>query len=631
LICSPEETAMRIGIWAAGTSGEGARRLGEELRPVAEVVLVTPDQSRGPGVLCRLVSLGMSAKRVAVAARVWAAGSLLRYVLLAVAGLLLLPLALPLILLKLLMRYRPGLHESMRALAHSLRAGSADGRLVREAECDVWAVLSPDTSFPFPTGVPCVWLLDGPVEGDALETLVSVSASPALNSVLFAATDPAALLAQSGPGGMTAVHWRHRPLAVGWAVLLAEAAGLPATRPVLAAKAGPRPVRVHLFLPEVYRGGVWVASLPLLAGLSAVNRRRGQATFTLAVLPGQRGLDELARIAPDVPVETLTPQDYGQDGYYPYSPSAPRADVWLSLIDRFHLPLRPPVPLAVIVYDVLQRFAPEVFAPDFFTRWVPAMRATARHAVLITTNPVNRINAALEYGLRPEDVALIEEAWDPAVRFAGLEPAPAVAEAPDGFMLNITNTTPHKGLACVLRACAAGRARGGPALVVTGQGTDRAVPGAAVTDPSHADLQRLVVELGLVPGRDVWLLGYTDDRQLLDLMSRCGAVVNASQHDNGSLSMIEARYFGKRAISSDYPAAVAKHERFDVPAEYFPVGDHQALATLMLSPCPSVDAQRLAAIRRALADPRLSNDHYAERYYDLLLAMARGTAVAKAA
>jgi glycosyltransferase involved in cell wall biosynthesis len=426
------------------------------------------------------------------------------------------------------------------------------------------------------------------------------------------------------------------PFVVALRAAVAEVAGLPEQLPAPAPPA-PRaqPARIHLFLPVPYKGGVWEATRSLVVGLSEVNSRRREAEFSLAVVPDQTGLEELARVAPDVRLELLTHQEYAGAGL-PWSPSALEADCWFALVDRFFLPTPPLRPLGVLVYDVIQRFLPETFFRDFHEVWAPAARATlSRASLVITTNRVTQRHAAEEYGLPAEKMALVPTACEPGMRFTGLVPEPAAVEARDGFLLTLTNLSPHKGLSVTLKAYAALKAKLGdraPGLVVSGITTERASPDYKSPDGPHP-MQALARQLGLVPGRDLWCLGFTNDAQLLGLLQRCGAVVNSADFDNGSFSLIEADYFGKPALCSRYDAAVALYERFGVPVEYYPVGDHLALAELMRGTVgrPALSAEQLVRRREELSDYRLGHRHFAEQFYDLLLGLARGASIPRQA
>ena len=520
-------------------------------------------------------------------------------------------------------------------------------RIVPGARCDVWLVLSAQTSFPFAPGVRCAWLLDGPPNRPSAPVLDDTETADwhkaarlgdtGFNGTLFLVHSRESL---AGPSiaGCGAVQDRYRVLPVGdadaWLDALEDAASLPLSECELTAPLSPnRPYHVRVFLPMAYRGGVWEAARTLLVGLDEVNRgRRNPLQITLAFAPGQAGLDALAAKVPGLRIEQLTQQLFPAAGggtqALPWSPSALRADAWFSLVDRFRYPMMVVRPLGVMVYDVIQKYLPEIFSEEFHTEYIPSMRATvARADLVITTNPVTRLDVAEEYALARHRVALVPVACEPGSKFGGQ--AARAVPVPSGHLLNITNISPHKGIVVVMRAYArlkrelGGR---GPGLVFSGNNTH--LIGPSYTGPEDAVLRGLrdvLRELGLVPGEDVWFLGYTDDAQLHDLYERCGAVINAARYDNGTFSLIEARYFGKPAVSSRYPAAVALYDHFGIPVDYFEADDDRDLAETLFRVMnrPTLAGEELARCREALADPKFSHRRHAEQVYELLLDLAR--------
>src|SRR5207245_1673509 len=101
------------------------------------------------------------------------------------------------------------------------------------------------------------------------------------------------------------------------------------------------------------------------------------------------------------------PDEKKREGFCGYSGQgypALRADAWLALLDRFPLPLLPARPYGVWVYDMIQRYVPEFFGPEFFTNMVQAgMSPTLRNAnVIVTTSPATQQDVIDEYGIGRE-------------------------------------------------------------------------------------------------------------------------------------------------------------------------------------------------------------------------------------
>ncbi len=428
----------------------------------------------------------------------------------------------------------------------------------------------------------------------------------------------------------------------------AEPAWVPA-----AGSVDPQRLEVFLFLPTAYLGGVWEGTKNLVQALVEVNRQRRQLGLVLGVHEDQADTASLRRLAPELHVDKLRYDQFtlleareqlGPAFVYPdarrreyfcswsgQSYPALRADAWFALLDRFPLPLLPARPYGVWVYDMIQHHVPEFFGEDFFVNWVETgMRPTTRNAdVVVTTSAATQEDVVRAYDLGSQRLRLVPLACEPQERFGTLVAEPVDLPRED-FLLYPANAGGHKGAGVLLRAYARLKERLGdqtPLLVQCGTDSEafsrRYMPQA--NDPAHWRATRnLVLDLELEEGRDVVFLGFVNDRQLLDLYQRCLAVINAAKFDNGSYSLIEARYFGRPLICTEYPAAMNLCRRFGLPSRFFPVDDDAALAGQIHQAMhePPLSGPALEDVRRQLADPEFSLRRHAERVYDILVELA---------
>jgi glycosyltransferase involved in cell wall biosynthesis len=468
--------------------------------------------------------------------------------------------------------------------------------VVARAGCAVWLVPALQCDFPYPTGAAVIVVEtgQGPAEVLALRREQARRAGARLVAALPTQAELPALL--QPPAAEPQPRQEIRPAS--------------------------RPLRVHLFLPQAYQGGVWEATRTLVHALHTVAQRRRTLELTLAVPVSQRvtGLEATVRVE-----RLVLPVQPGarEPVCVPFSPTMPEADAWFALVDRFPAVVEPVRPLGLIVHDVIQKYVPEAFPMRFHTHDWPIIRRTiARASLVITTSEVTRQDVVAEYALAEEAVRLVPVACEPARRFEGR--MPQRVEVPDSCILNPCNATPHKGAAVMLRAYADLRRRGPvPPLVLCGAETDRFDPASRVAPtPYWLQIRRLVRSLGLSVGRDVFFLGFLTDEQLLDLFLRCSVVVNAARFDNGTYSLIEAHYFAKPTVCSRYPAAQWLYDRFAVPVRYFAVEDAADLAS-QLSQALAAPAIDRTAARQHLADPRFGYERYAEQVYDALVALAQ--------
>jgi glycosyltransferase involved in cell wall biosynthesis len=418
--------------------------------------------------------------------------------------------------------------------------------------------------------------------------------------------------------------------------------------------ADPRRLEVFLFLPTAYLGGVWEGTKNLITALVEINRRRRQLGLVLGVHEDQADTAGLRRLKPDLHVEKLRFDQYtlceardhlGAGFVYPdrqrrerfcgwsgQGYSAFNADAWFALLDRFPFPLLPARPYGVWVYDMIQRYVPEVFGEEFFENVVEkGMRPTLRNAgAVVTTSPATQQDVLETYEMERVRLRLVPLACEPHQRFGSLLPEP-VHLPREPFLLYPSNAGGHKGAKLLLRAYARLRERLGeqtPLLVQCGTNSEafsRHYQPQPDDPPHWAATRALLRDLELEEGQDVAFLGFVNDRQLLDLYQRCQVVINASKYDNGSYSLIEGHYFGRPLVSTEYPAAVDLCKRFEAPARFFPVDDEAALANQIHQAMrdPALTGPTLEEVRRRLADPEFGMERFAERIYDLLLELAR--------
>lgn len=435
------------------------------------------------------------------------------------------------------------------------------------------------------------------------------------------------------------------------------------------------PPELFLFLPLAYEGGVRQAVRGLLENLIEVNWQRRQIRLSLGIelrhpdfdifrRPGDPLLSlsrmRLSRISRLAASHVLGSRpdwldarpDEGHLFFDIGGEAALRADAWMSLSDRFMLPLLPLRPYGLTVYDVIQRHVPEAFGgpADIFAKMNrhgigPTVRGAER---ILVTSPPTAMDVTAEWGVPADRVRVVPVACEPHARFADLSPEPVPVPG-RGFILDVANAAAHKGGEVMLAGYAKLKSRLGdaaPPLVLCGWNTqmfspalrDNAGslptelarfleprrPAADAPDDAHwQGVRRIITTNGLREGRDVFLLGYVTDAQLADLFSRAGVVVNAARYDNGTYSLIEAAWFGKPGVSSRYPAAEWLYERFGLPVRYFPVGDPAGLADALAQTFATMSVPRdLGPLRAAFASPEFSHRRFAERMYDLLVELA---------
>jgi glycosyltransferase involved in cell wall biosynthesis len=286
-------------------------------------------------------------------------------------------------------------------------------------------------------------------------------------------------------------------------------------------------------------------------------------------------------------------------------------------------------PYGVMVLDMVPFQLADQLSEGTRTLCQAALRPTLEGAeVLVATSEATRA-LVREYCMIDEDrVVLAPLGCETYRRLSAIHPA-AIPGLERPFLLNITNFSPHKGAATVVRAYALLQRRLGdscPALVFAGCMTETFAPAPAPPPTGYVgEVRDLIAASGLVPGRDVFCLGLISDEQTAWLYRNCRAVLNAAVTDNGTYCLIEGRYFGRPVVTSDYPAARWLCERFGVPARTFAAGDAAALCEEMHASLsdPILAGDELVREQRRLEGEEFSRERFVERLYDHLLELAK--------
>ena len=128
------------------------------------------------------------------------------------------------------------------------------------------------------------------------------------------------------------------------------------------------------------------------------------------------------------------------------------------------------------------------------------------------------------------------------------EPRPSWSFSGRPYLLCPTNIGRHKNLDVLLEAFAAWGAK--VPLVVTGPWTDLKLP----RNPRVRQLESLIRRLGLVVGRDLFMLGYVEDRDYYAILEGAWALVMPTLAEGGgSFPVLEAMESGIPVLSSNIP------------------------------------------------------------------------------
>lgn len=237
-------------------------------------------------------------------------------------------------------------------------------------------------------------------------------------------------------------------------------------------------------------------------------------------------------------------------------------DFWLIISDRLSQPLAPLKPYGMVIFDYIQRYAPEIF-PEGFNDI--SYLQTARSADFVfTTTPQTRIDAIQYAGVSARRVHLAPMEFNPVFSQC------ATTKEEKKYFIWTSNAAPHKNHLHAIDALEIyyGELQGTLDVIMTGVDTN-------LFDVQHKPKDWLSVTPYVQSVREkLKNTRYTKERLHLKgnqsvanyaaLLSAAKFLWHPTKIDNGTFSVIEAAYCGVPALSSHYPQMHYINERFSL-------------------------------------------------------------------
>lgn len=350
--------------------------------------------------------------------------------------------------------------------------------------------------------------------------------------------------------------------------------------------------RVAVILPVAHKGGTLRGAKLLAEAIHHGSAQAGEpADVVLLHLdnPGDYTEDDFLDLPPTIRRRTFKWKSLASGearramryaGHDDWEPTAARysviddsikqlqdCDLWLIVSDRLLEPILPLRPIALLVYDYLQRYVPFMHkgADQCFLN---AARAAER--VFVTTQFTRQ--DALQYaGVTPEKVVKLPMLGP---RF-NLEGEGTGAEESDYFIWT-TNAAMHKNHAKAIQALQIyyQKLNGSLRCEVTGVGTDDLLS----KPPQH--LKETIAALKSnkrVCERLTWHGNLEDDVYQARLLNSA-FLWHPARIDNGTFSALEAASLGVPTLSSDYPAMREIDQQFSLNLAWMNCDDARSMA-----------------------------------------------------
>lgn len=250
------------------------------------------------------------------------------------------------------------------------------------------------------------------------------------------------------------------------------------------------------------------------------------------------------------------------------------ADFWLIISDRVGGAIPPHRKYAVVVYDYIQRYVPEIFGknikdkPNWLQYEVYAKFTREANFVICTSNQTRRdcINYA---GASSTDVYHFPMEFDPVQSNVRLTIKRQNTQD-EPYIIWTTNSTQHKNHLNVIRGLEEYFSKNGTSqlqVVMTGVYT-HLFDVAGKDDPHYNDEypQRVRQELLGSPNlkNRIKIKGNLADSEYVELLMNASWLLHGAIYDNGTFSLLEAAWLGVPSISSIYPAISEQCQNFNL-------------------------------------------------------------------
>lgn len=237
-------------------------------------------------------------------------------------------------------------------------------------------------------------------------------------------------------------------------------------------------------------------------------------------------------------------------------------DFWIIISDRIQHPIPPHRPYAVVVYDYIQRYVPEIFGmtPASAGKWKmfdAFAKATRAAQFVICTTDQTRLDCINYSGVYAPRVFKFPMEFDP-LESSGLTEDNDEPSSP--YILWTTNSTPHKnhlnvisGLEMYFCKNPSSKLKVHMSGVYTHLFTETGRVDKHYSDDYPVRVRDAIANASELQKR-LRILGNLSDAAYLRELRNARGVLHGALYDNGTYAIVEAAWWGIPSISSDYPA-----------------------------------------------------------------------------
>lgn len=266
------------------------------------------------------------------------------------------------------------------------------------------------------------------------------------------------------------------------------------------------------------------------------------------------------------------------------------ADFLLIMSDQIIGGVMPPGRrFGMVIYDLIQRYVPEIFdgatlaEADTQARWrahTAKMKNYARATALFVTTDQTRSDVISFGGVPGRKVVKLPMEFDPLDAGPTLPAEPKPSFRP--YMVWPTNSTQHKNHIRMVRALELmySQLTNAPDVIMTGQYSEFFTPGkqGSIADIAYVRQVREEIRKSTILSKRLRILGEVPDHQYLVVVRGAFLLLHPALFDNGTFSVVEAAWQGVPSVSSRYAAMDEINRRFELNLCFFDALDENEIA-----------------------------------------------------
>lgn len=255
------------------------------------------------------------------------------------------------------------------------------------------------------------------------------------------------------------------------------------------------------------------------------------------------------------------------------------ADLWLIISDHIYTPVPPHRRYAVVVYDYVQKYCPDILCDDDWITFATRAQVTCDADFVITTSEQTRKDAISFAGVAPARVHRLPVEFDPPRHIREAAPVTGAPRSALPYIMWPTILSQHENHLAALAGLSIFLESQPHQLVITGFHTKSFDPGNEQPSVDHPYVRKVrsFIEGSPELQKRITFKGFVSDAEFARLMQGAAAVLHTSTGDNGTYTALEAAWLGVQTVCSRYPAMEQLANQFELPLVKFDIYDTGSL------------------------------------------------------